>query len=710
MSDSTNDQQPVLPPPKPSRGSETSPPPKPKRSSGTTPPPRPQRGAPSSSKGSQRAVWKRRLFIGGIGLLCLLVLVIGVGLVLGLRGPSSTTAADYRSAEVREIIRLLREDPECRDTRIGDHFYEHNNSLELWDRVLGKPAAVVGPEDSPDWTFIAAGEETARLQGVNGDVRDVEFAPHTRQILALTHETVFVWDDPAESSPRELAIPPRHHPFDDTEYSPDGRLIVVGDRGGAATIFDAQSGEQLLRIEAHQRSTPDQNILVHDLAITADGQVLATASFDHTVGLWNMEDGSRIGGFDGHSNPVACVAFSPDGRQALSGAWGGEVFLWSVATGETVHKLEGHTDERAYAAAFVPDGRRAVTGSATADDGFVILWDVESGSEITRFPEQPAQVRDIAVSPDGRFFVTAATDGSVRLFRLPSASASSNDRSSTEAPHRPAPEPLEARPLSMPVIRPLTSLNTDRREQGLWASLDGRRIYFEREGSPTRVHIAQRSSIGEPFSNVRPLVPGRHPTLSGDERILIVLGPRSDGDGESLHEARRDDLAQPFPESKEIAELRHELRPKTPYLTPDGLSLVYLSIRGTQRQFVISQRSSLDERWQAPQPLPMEDIPGARLSWPFLSADGLVLIAADESEQGEGRFLVWTRPDRQSRFTNPQPITVPGEDLFGRSPHYVEPTNELAFSSTRPRRFPSYLDQQREGEWDLWIVEGFSLP
>ncbi|MBD3672762.1 MAG: hypothetical protein HUJ26_04475 [Planctomycetaceae bacterium] len=67
-------------------------------------------------------------------------------------GPSSTTAADYTSAEVREIIRLLREDDECRDTRISD-FSRNNNSLELWEKILGRPVSVTGRDDSPDWTF-----------------------------------------------------------------------------------------------------------------------------------------------------------------------------------------------------------------------------------------------------------------------------------------------------------------------------------------------------------------------------------------------------------------------------------------------------------------------------------------------------------------------------------------------------------------------------
>ena len=154
-----NEQQPVQPPSRPKRDSGATPPPRPKRDGG--PPPRPSRDAgsppPIARHGRKAGASNRRRFttnptliLVGVGLVCLIVL----GLLLSsLISPSSTTAADYTSAEVREIIRLLREDTECRDTRIGKHFSVHNNSLELWERVLGKPAGVVGPEGSPDWTF-----------------------------------------------------------------------------------------------------------------------------------------------------------------------------------------------------------------------------------------------------------------------------------------------------------------------------------------------------------------------------------------------------------------------------------------------------------------------------------------------------------------------------------------------------------------------------
>jgi len=93
------------------------------------------------------------LVLGGVGFLCVIAIVAGLGSLFGLGGPTSTTSADYTTNEVREIIRLLREDEECRDTRIGDYFSRHYNSLELWERVLGKPSVVVGREYSPDWTF-----------------------------------------------------------------------------------------------------------------------------------------------------------------------------------------------------------------------------------------------------------------------------------------------------------------------------------------------------------------------------------------------------------------------------------------------------------------------------------------------------------------------------------------------------------------------------
>ena len=52
---------------------------------------------------------------------------------------------------------------------------------------------------------------------------------------------------------------------------------------------------------------------VNDLAFSPDGAMLATASDDHTVKLWDVATGEELQKFTGYPSGVGAVLFSPNG-------------------------------------------------------------------------------------------------------------------------------------------------------------------------------------------------------------------------------------------------------------------------------------------------------------------------------------------------------------------------------------------------------------
>jgi len=69
---------------------------------------------------------------------------------------------------------------------------------------------------------------------------------------------------------------------------------------------------------------------VWSAALSADGRLLATASQDQTVRLWDVAMGLPLGLPLGHPKPVRAVAFTPDGKRLLTGSMDGVGRLWSV--------------------------------------------------------------------------------------------------------------------------------------------------------------------------------------------------------------------------------------------------------------------------------------------------------------------------------------------------------------------------------------------
>jgi hypothetical protein len=69
-------------------------------------------------------------------------------------------------------------------------------------------------------------------------------------------------------------------------------------------------------------------VRVASVAFSPDGQLLASASGDNTVRLWDPATAKHLRTLTGHTGPVTSVAFSPDGRLLVSGSDDKTMRLW----------------------------------------------------------------------------------------------------------------------------------------------------------------------------------------------------------------------------------------------------------------------------------------------------------------------------------------------------------------------------------------------
>ncbi|KAL5344830.1 hypothetical protein ACLOAV_010227 [Pseudogymnoascus australis] len=188
-------------------------------------------------------------------------------------------------------------------------------------------------------------------------------------------------------------------------FSPHGTMLASASDDGTIRLWDSATGTHKHTLDGHKGP-------VRLIAFSPHGTMLASASADGTVRLWDPATGTHQHTLNGHKAPLRLIAFSPHGTMLASASADGTVRLWDPAAGTHQHTLEGHKGPVS-SIAFSPHGTMLASASA---DGTVRLWDPAAGTHQHTLDGHKGPVTSIVFSTYGTMLASASIDGSVQLW------------------------------------------------------------------------------------------------------------------------------------------------------------------------------------------------------------------------------------------------------------------------------------------------------
>jgi WD40 repeat protein len=263
--------------------------------------------------------------------------------------------------------------------------------------LAGEPGSVIGVVHSPD------GLTFATISG-SDELRSAITRDPTRV------EAVTIWDAKALQKTRTLRNPTAGICYD-VAFHPGFRDIAWAKADGTVEIRDGRTNQLARTLVGH-------GALVEHVAFSPDGLWLASVSRDKTVRVWEARSGRQRHVFPVSRAIISCLGFTPDSqRLALGGSaqmdqlHPGEVKVWDAVMGRELPTLGGYFADVRSMACHPRDSRMAC--SLGSD---IVILDRFSGREVLRLRGHTGPVTSMTFSPDGRRLVSAARDGTVKLW------------------------------------------------------------------------------------------------------------------------------------------------------------------------------------------------------------------------------------------------------------------------------------------------------
>ena len=208
-----------------------------------------------------------------------------------------------------------------------------------------------------------------KQQGHHFDMRCVAYSPNGKLVATGGDDgKVKVWDTTSWFC--FVTFSDHTAPVTGVAFAPNGLSVVSSSLDGTVRAFD------LIRYRNYRTLVPPEPVQLSCVALDAGGEIVAAGAVDRfEIFVWSLQTGKVLDVLSGHEGPVAALAFSPAASLLASASWDHTVRVWDTFEGRPHRESLVHATD-CVAVAWKPDGSELCSAAL---DGTLSFWDPDEG-------------------------------------------------------------------------------------------------------------------------------------------------------------------------------------------------------------------------------------------------------------------------------------------------------------------------------------------
>lgn len=182
--------------------------------------------------------------------------------------------------------------------------------------------------------------------------------------------TCIIWDISLDNTGLRRVVQPIHtcvghsRGINEVSWNPVSPLLATASDDKTVRLWDAVTADCAVELRGHDNFV---------FCVDQHYSTVVTGSFDETVKLWDIRTGDCVQTLPAHSDPVTAVSFNRDGTTVSSASHDGLIRIWDVATGECLKTIYAAGNPPVSSVKYAPNSKYLLAGTL---DSTLRLWPV----------------------------------------------------------------------------------------------------------------------------------------------------------------------------------------------------------------------------------------------------------------------------------------------------------------------------------------------